>query len=170
MWGKHLSSPFPRLFITQSTSCPPFYIIAFKLSPFMRQPVTQWALWWGGSSFSLQSLAFSLLLLCSTALGHWAVLFLFIISASLCFLNFLLLLSPLPLSLCGIFCPFLHMHPKMPPPWLWGSAVPCSGWVGCGWNRLCLARGSPSLSSQGLADPTVKPRDTCPVELQKEEL
>lgn len=32
--------------------------------------------------------------------------------------------------------------------WPWGSAVPCAGSVGAGWNWLCPAWSSPDLSSQ----------------------
>ncbi|XP_014796320.1 PREDICTED: U1 small nuclear ribonucleoprotein C-like isoform X1 [Calidris pugnax] len=39
--------------------------------------------------------------------------------------------------------------PRGARPWLRGSAVPCGGAVGAGWNRLCPARGSPGPAPQG---------------------
>ena len=39
--------------------------------------------------------------------------------------------------------------PRGARPWLRGSAVPCGGAAGAGWNRLCPARGSPGRFSQG---------------------
>lgn len=52
------------------------------------------------------------------------------------------------------FLPLLkYTSPKEPPPCLRGSAMSCSGWVGAGWNQLCLAWGSPGLSSQRSLQP-----------------
>ena len=48
----------------------------------------------------------------------------------------------LPLLLLWAWCP-----QDMPPSWLSGSSVRCGELVGAGWNWLCPASGSPSLSS-----------------------
>lgn len=60
------------------------------------------------------------------------------------FFTLLLLLS------WAVFCPLLSTLPPRHHPHLgWGvaSAEAGCGWVGSGWNRLCPARGSSSLSS-----------------------
>jgi len=44
---------------------------------------------------------------------------------------------------CSTFCPFLNCFPEVLLAWLRGSAVPCSGFAGAGWNQLCPAQGSP---------------------------
>lgn len=50
---------------------------------------------------------------------------------------------PLPPPLLCSVLPFLkHIFPEVPPSRLWGSAVPCDGLVGAGWNWLCPAQSS----------------------------
>lgn len=57
-------------------------------------------------------------------------------------------LFPPPLFLQH-FLPFLkYVSTEAPPPWLLGSAMPCSVSTGAGWNKLCLVQGRPGLSSQ----------------------
>ena len=52
------------------------------------------------------------------------------------------------LTLCSVL-PFLQCaFPEAPSASLRGSAVPCGGAVGTGWNRLCPVWGSPGFSSQ----------------------
>ena len=41
-----------------------------------------------------------------------------------------------------------HFFPEAPPSWLRGSVMPSGGSVGANWKWLCLAWGSPGLSSQ----------------------
>lgn len=61
-------------------------------------------------------------------------------------LSLFLALSLLWLS---VYCPSLNIFPQRHhSPVLRGLAVPCNETNGANWNHLCLAQGSPSLSSQ----------------------
>lgn len=52
-------------------------------------------------------------------------------------------------SLPGSILPFFkYIFLKAPSPWLQGSAMPCGGAIGAGWNGLCPAQSSPGHSSQ----------------------
>lgn len=44
------------------------------------------------------------------------------------------------LCLWGILTFLTHLFPEVPESWLLGSAMPCSGSVGAGWNSLCPAQ------------------------------
>lgn len=64
---------------------------------------------------------------------------------------FLALFLPSLLTACLMLCPSLNITEEVSPAQLRDSAVPCSGSVGTGWNWLCQAWDSPSLSSQKLS-------------------
>lgn len=46
-------------------------------------------------------------------------------------------------SVCSVLPALQYAFPMVPPSWLLGSPVPCSGSFRTSWNGLCLAQGSP---------------------------